>query len=291
MTDQLLYENFLNFGRQALAARNKCIGLLPEIHRRNIHQQNGFKSIYEFAAKLAGLRRRQVNLALNLDRRLVDKPALHQAFTAGQISLYKMIKIISIASTENQNELLDLSKKLSTRALETLVRDEKTTKAENHNHAHVSTQEDIFSTSSQIITDSKIGHQKTSQSQELELDLEVKSELLQLQKKGLDINRLLKEFLQTRKQKIAEEKAMIAEKQQSAKPSRYIPVTIRQLLSAEHGTQCSIHTCQKPSQNLHHTQRFALANSHDPHYIAPLCREHHQIAHAIDGKVVAHTMQ
>lgn len=293
MTDQSLYENFLNFGRQALAARNKCIGLLPEIHRRKIHQQKGFNSIYEFAAKLAGLRRRQVNLALNLERRLVDKPELHQAFTSGQISLYKMIKIISIATSENQSVLLSVTKKLSTRALETLVRDEKTTKVEDHNHTHVSMQENIFPIPG-LISDSQAMAQKASNLQmqppELQLDEEVQSELLELQRKGLDVNQLLKEFLHNRREKIATEKTMIAEEQQGGKFSRYIPVKVRRILVTEHGNKCSIPTCQKPSQHLHHTQRFSLAHSHNPHYIAPLCREHHQIAHAIDGKVAAFAM-
>lgn len=311
MTDQLLYENFLNFGRQALAARNKCIGLLPEIHRRNIHQQKGFHSIYEFAAKLAGLSHEQVNRALNLERRFADKPALHLAFTSGEIGLNKLVKVVSIATIENQNELVDLAKKLSVRALETLVRDEKITKVSLAKHVHVNTQFAIAAIESQTKVSAQAVQQgiiKSSTSTALlNLDHEVTSELLALQQKGLDINQLLKEFLQSRRDKIAAEKTELSTEQTHKaklrqefasrgigplpKPNRYIPTKIRQILTAEHGNRCSIPTCQKPSQHLHHTQRFSLAHSHDPHYIAPLCREHHQIAHAIDEKVVAHTMK
>ncbi len=327
MTDQSLYENFLNFGRQALAARNKCIGLLPEIHRRQIHQQKGYHSIYEFAAKLAGLSHKQVNRALNLDRRFSDKPALHQAFTSGEISLNKLVKVVSIATIENQHELVDLAKKLSARALETLVRDEKSVQAKSAQDVHVNTRFTSIGATSQVAAEAGHLHLPAAGDAEqmvhnehpdllvstanistsptlLNLDHEVSAELLELQRKGFDLNQLLKEFLQARRDKIAAEKAELSTEQTHKaklrqefvdrvigplpKSNRYIPIRIRKILTAEHGTKCSIHTCRKPSQHLHHTQRFALANSHDPHYIAPLCREHHQIAHAIDEKVLEH---
>lgn len=67
---------------------------------------------------------------------------------------------------------------------------------------------------------------------------------------------LLREFLRQRKLEIAREKAKLG-----ALPakSRYIPVAIRRHLQKEYGTL----------------------------YLAPLCRGHHAIAHAIDGKVRA----
>ncbi len=42
---------------------------------------------------------------------------------------------------------------------------------------------------------------------------------------------------------------------------------------------------QGQGAEIHHTQRFSLASTHDPHYLAPLCKEHHQLAHAVDLKV------
>ncbi|MBU0667540.1 hypothetical protein KJ835_00300 [Patescibacteria group bacterium] len=76
----------------------------------------------------------------------------------------------------------------------------------------------------------------------------------------------------------------VREKNNGRKPSRYIPAAIRRQLRKEHGTMCSIRTCQKQATTIHHTQRFALSQNHDPKFLAPLCREHHAIAHTIDGK-------
>ncbi|MFA5821388.1 MAG: hypothetical protein WC873_04835, partial [Candidatus Gracilibacteria bacterium] len=61
----------------------------------------------------------------------------------------------------------------------------------------------------------------------------------------------------------------------------------RKLLHAEYGTKCAISHCQKPAQTIHHTARFALSQAHDPHYLAPLCHEHHLIAHTIDRKFLS----
>ena len=69
-----------------------------------------------------------------------------------------------------------------------------------------------------------------------------------------------------------------------AKPSRYISARIRQLLTKEHGTQCSIQTCENEATQTHHEQRLALSRNHDPHYLAPLCTDHHKSAHSIDVK-------
>ena len=64
--------------------------------------------------------------------------------------------------------------------------------------------------------------------------------------------------------------------------SHYIPAKTRKILAKEHGTKCSKFGCKKPATEIHHTQRFALAHTHDPRYLAPLCKEHHQLAHLLD---------
>ncbi|MEK7547614.1 MAG: hypothetical protein AAB540_01840, partial [Patescibacteria group bacterium] len=52
----------------------------------------------------------------------------------------------------------------------------------------------------------------------------------------------------------------------------------------EHGKKCSIPNCQKPAKILHHTQRLSLSRTHNPRFLAPLCEDHHEIAHSIDIK-------
>lgn len=277
-TDQQIYDQFCHFGQLTLTARNKCIGLLPDIHKRAIYRQKGFNSIYEFAAKIAGLSQAQVSRALNLEPRLLDKPALHQAFVSGEVSLNKLVKVVSISTVENQSEIANIIKKLSVRAVETLVRDEKLAQ---ENKLLQLTKTPGPQPAKQLATPSIFESVHTTS---LKLSTEVEAELFELQQKGIDLDALLKTFLQERREKIAKEKELLAKEQQQKATSRHIPIKIRRVISQEHGTKCAVPTCKKPSKNLHHTDRFALTYSHNPHFIAPLCPEHHQIAHVIDSK-------
>ena len=139
---------------------------------------------------------------------------------------------------------------------------------------------------------------KAKQLDTLYLSPEVQQKLLELQQKGIDINDLLLEFLQKREQEIAERKEEISEQilrreeKKFAKNhdgeymtkliTRYIPVAARRILHEEYGRKCSIKNCQKDAVQIHHMQRFFASQSHDPRYLAPLCKEHHELAHSAD---------
>ncbi len=248
MNDKELLETACLYGRNALLWRQKFIGLLPEIHKRKLYEKKNCSSIFEFAAKFGGLSNDQVRLALNLEEKFESMPRLHEALVNGDVSINKLARVVSIATKENEAELLNVVSNLSNRAVETLVRDEKFT------GLHVQT---------------------------LTLNEEVKNRLIELQFKGIDINELISAALNKREEEIAEEKAMPVE----LAKSRPVPAKTKKLNKKEFGTKCSIPTCKKPSEVIHHTQTFALSQKHDPNYLAPLCKEHHEIAHSINLRV------
>jgi hypothetical protein len=258
MTDDELYNKAKFYGRNALYWRQKFIGLLPEVERRRLYERKGFGSIFEFAYKLAGLSEQQVRTALNLESRFSELPALKALLVEGKVSINKLVRVQSIATVENERELAEVVQVLSQGALETFVRDERTSievkslRAQDHARA-------------------------------LELSEEVTEKLLELQKKGLDVNELLLEFLKKREEEITQEKEAICKNLQTAKSS-YVPARIKKVVQKEHGTKCSIVTCNRPAEELHHTQTFALSKRHDPRYLAPFCKEHHVIAHSINVK-------
>jgi hypothetical protein len=72
-----------------------------------------------------------------------------------------------------------------------------------------------------------------------------------------------------------------------SKPSRYIPVGVKNVIRLENGPCCSFPGCRRPAVELHHTKRFALDPSCDPSVVKPLCRVHHMLCHggADDKKV------
>ncbi|MFH0838458.1 MAG: hypothetical protein V1880_04310 [Patescibacteria group bacterium] len=285
LSDKALYKLCKMYGENALHWRRKFTGLLPEVNRRRLYKKKGFHSIFEFAKRLCGLSEEQVRRVLNLDEKFKDKPKLHQALLSGEISANKLARVASIATPADEEFWVKKALQLPNRALETLVRD---VKSENGNG--------LFKPQSEVIS------VHVHRSEELNLAPDVLEELLELQRKGIDVNQVLREFLEERKLEIAREEEELAVETEwhavtrqsvvarpsgvaSGAPSRYIPVKIRRHLQKQYGSKCSINGCARPAQVIHHTQRFALSGRHNPKYLAPLCREHHAIAHAIDAKV------
>ncbi len=332
-----LHNTFKQFGTLAITYRQKCIGMLPEINRLRVYEKKGYGSIYEYAAKLAGISREQVQRVLQLERKFEDKPALKNMLIKGEASVSKLAKIASIATACNQQELADRVKILSRSALETLARDQRILNEQiqnNENSVPGNRTEEELCLSSGCVEDPALAvahrnlEENTINLKVIQtLSFENKQQLMLLAEKGIDINKLIEEMLETRKQAIEKQKEQIARdlyennsqnyqhsrvgqpgkdgtgcanittdhvlhneprqtnhNLQSKPTSRYIPAHIKKIVRLEHGVKCSIPHCNKPANIIHHTQRFALSQNHDPRFLAPLCREHHQLAHAVDRK-------
>ena len=276
ISDEKLYELCQSYGERARMWRQKFAGLLPEVFKRELHKKKGFGSIYEFAAKLAGMSEEQVRRVLNLEKKFETTPILKQMLLNGEVSANKLAKIASIATPENEELLANQVKLLPCRALETLARDV-------HVNTNLQEKSQNASGGDNGLFNGLNGHGRLKISQELNLSAEVEQKLLELQQKGIDVNTVLLEFLEKRELAIAQKKEKLSAE---AKPteSRHILAEVHDLLEEEHGEKCSIKTCARPATIIHHEQRFALSKIHDPKYLAPLCKEHHQIAHSIDVK-------
>jgi len=316
-SDENLFQLCKRFGKNALHWRQKFIGLLPEVNRRRLYEKKGFSSIFEFSFKLCGLSADQVNLTLNLSRRFEDKLVLKGMLENGEVSINKLARIVSIATVENQEELAEKIRILPKSALETLVRDEKF--AMNNLQNNDTNSEGLFGTenyakdfqtenrnglSKPLFEDKSLPGQtdfpaKRSVSFDsdrcvvtsvlsFKLTEDVKKELEKLNSKGIDVNEFLRKALKQRKEEIENKKEEIAKEIERndvrEQPSRYVSAEIKQILKEEHGTKCSIPNCTKPATILHHTQKFSLSHCHDPRFLAPLCEEHHVIAHSMDVK-------
>ncbi|MDP4008557.1 MAG: hypothetical protein Q8P68_05195 [Candidatus Peregrinibacteria bacterium] len=119
---------------------------------------------------------------------------------------------------------------------------------------------------------------------QLNLSENTLNQLLELQEKGLKIDELFNEFLQKRNQEIAEEKEEIAQEIAKKEISRYVPRKVKGILKKEFGTKCAVRNCGKNAEQIHHTARFELTHSHNPYFMAPFCKAHHDIAHSMDER-------
>lgn len=61
---------------------------------------------------------------------------------------------------------------------------------------------------------------------------------------------------------------------------RNIPRKIKAVILEKFKGRCGFSNCKWPAVALHHTKRFAMVKRHHPEEIVPLCKTHHELAHA-----------
>lgn len=302
ISDAELYSRCKHYGEIARKYKWKFAGLLPEIFRRKLFEKKGYGSIFEFAAKMAGMSETQVRRVLNLERKFDERGAtiLKEMLIEGRVSANKLARIAAVANAENQFFWATQVKLLPKSALETLVKDTEINYSRNESAtSNIQTINPKFSQSDfgtnglfkpKINEKSVPGHNYIERNSfyitkllALNLSSEIIDKLYELKRKGFDLNLLIGELLQKRELEIAQEKERISlVRENDSAHSRYIPITVRSTLEKEYGDKCSIETCDKPSEEIHHTRRFSLSRSHNPKFLAPLCANHHKIAHTID---------
>lgn len=243
--EQVLHQQFSEYGQNAREWTRKCILLLPEIDRRQIWRKKKFSSIYEYAAKMAGMSRYTVDEALRVLQKIADKPALLDLVR--EKGLNRVKPIATLATTENQNFWAEKIQSMGKTALETYVKDYR----------------------------SEILPRKDSLSEKVVLELrpELAKQLKEIQKRS-DFEEILEKVLHE-----------VASRETSEQPSpiqsdsRYIPKAIFEYVDNRTSGLCSYPSCKRHATSLHHTQRFALEKVHDPARLRPLCTAHERIAH------------
>ena len=242
-----LHQQFSEYGKNAREWLRKCALLLPEIEEKQVWRRKGFSSIYEYAAKLAGMSRYSVDEALRVLRRIEDKPALQELVAVRGIQAVR--PVATIATQETAEFWAKKVQEMSKHTLETYVHDFRL--------------EILPGEESQPVK-VKIA---------MELDAEIIDQLKQLKGEG-NWNDLMKKLLEG-----ASGQPVVKKPEPVASESRYIPVRIKKFVLTKTGSHCAYPGCMSPYQILHHTQRFALEQVHDPDRLVPLCKEHERIAH------------
>ena len=286
LSDHELWTRIVRYGEEARRWRQKFLGLLPEVARRELWRAHGFESVFVFAFKVGGVSKEQVERVLGIEERLRDKPVLHELLVCGEVSVNKLARVVNVATIDNQEALADQVRLLSQSAVETLVRDmkyyTKLVDGEPAADQSANTSMSLSFVRAHGLARLSLGGGSFT------LTPQATQKLQELHDKGIDVSEFILTAVTRREQEIQEAKeAMTTETEQKriAKlPSRHIPIKIKKLIKQEFGTKCAITNCNKLSREIHHTARFSLAKSHDPNLLAPLCKQHHQIAHSIDVK-------
>jgi len=95
--------------------------LLPEIARQEIWRAKGFGSIYEYAAKLAGMSKSQVDTALWVMNKIDDKPELKKVIEEKGVNIVR--PIANLATKETASFWAEKASEMSKHELETYAKD------------------------------------------------------------------------------------------------------------------------------------------------------------------------
>ncbi len=274
--EQLLHEKFVKFGANAKEWMRKCVLLLPEVNRYSIWKKKGFGSIYEYAAKLAGMSRNTVEDALRILEKIEDKPNLR--LVAEQKGLGAVRPVVSLATDENEKFWARKAASMSKNTLETYVREFKRQEEERLVRAPLDAVTETTASRARPGTDAsgqeEVQAVKTA-TVEIKMDLDKTTAEMLLKLKGSgDWNTLMQELLRLREEKLAAEEPIPV-----VNAKRYIPARIKHHVLQKTNGQCAYPGCTKPHKILHHTRRFILEPTHDSKTLVPLCTAHERLAH------------
>lgn len=248
--EQEIHQQFSEYGRNAKEWIRKCQLLLPLVAKCEIWKKKKFSSIYEYAAKLAGMGKSSVDTALWVIRRVEDKPALLKVVE--NYGVHRVKAVVSLATAETQEFWAEKSRQMSQHALETYVREsKKVLRAEKTQPGNL----DVMVT---LKSDLARRFKELRKHAAFERNFEEKFERL--------LNELEEEF--------SEEKPPAVRTH-----SRHIPAKIEKFVQARTNGLCAFPDCVKAATILHHTQRWAIEKVHDPNRLVPLCKSHERLAH------------
>jgi len=289
MTDKELYGLCREYGALAKKWKNEFVALLPEVVRRKLYRRHGFCSIYEFAAKLAGVGKTVVDEAIRLDSKFEKMPELKALMP--NVGVSKLKVIASIAKEETAKFWSEKVENMTRKALETYIRDTKFPGESSAQNTNLS----LFNEQNEV-----------SESQNLKTQNEDKSTFsMQLSEESIVKLRLLKQKLEKQQKQVLcwDEVVKLATDELLYEPevrevriikrrahaSRNIPARLRR----EQPKVCEYPGCDRPAQEIHHQSRWSITHKHEN--LMSLCKTHHEIAHQtnaiVDQKFRKYKMQ
>ena len=260
-----LHEEFVAHGANAKMWMRKCALLLPKIEQHRVWDRGEFRSIYEYAAKLAGMTREAVNNSLRILKKVEDMPEIIEVIKLKGISAVKPIE--NVVTVESANFWAGKVRIMSKHTLETYVKEMR----KSGGSQRPGTLENGEFVLEKAVLDFSGLH--TAKIVDMELAPEVFEKLAKLKGQG-SWNDLMTTMLAERERGLAENKPAAV-----AATSRPIPAKIKKHVLARTNGTCAFSGCLKPNQILHHTPRLVLEKMHDPDRIEALCKAHERLAH------------
>ncbi len=242
--DQQVHQQFSDYGRNAREWMRKCVLLLPEIERRQIWRKARCGSIFEYAAKLAGMSRATVEDGLRVMKKAEEFPALKAVVESRGVN--RVRPIVAIVTKDTEEFWAEKARQMSRHTLETYVQNYR--------------------------SESRTGPANQSVKLTMDLPLEMVEKLKAMKAAGT-WEELMGKLLNGAPA-IAQEAL-----ESVSTSSRHIPARIGRHVTERTGGLCAYPSCSREATSLHHTQRWGLEKVHDPARLHGLCDGHERLAH------------
>lgn len=320
LSDHELINLCKKYGSNARLWMRKFADLLPEVERRRLYKRRRCCSIYEFAAKYAGMNRNTVYQVLSLCARLESKPVLRSLLV--ECGWTKLRVVASVATPETDEFFAGKVRTLTKGALELFVRDWREKNEDRAARELLTTTTDSKIVSQQNLLNVKffpgektepvkrtgsatfgalnercdiqfasggtgVGDERENLTFKLDSETKFrlekfKQKLEKQRKEPLTYNQLLKAMLDQIEGDSEQGSVRSERRTETAQQanSRHIPAQINRELEERYHGRCAFPGCNKPATHRHHTKRYALHRDHDSATIVPLCKCHHDLAHA-----------
>ena len=106
----VVHERLLGLGAERAAHEHELARWLRAAERLGVHARTGHASLYEYAERILGLTRRQIEERLRVARALDELPVLEQALGAGKLCFSAVRELTRVATPETEQAWLDWSK-------------------------------------------------------------------------------------------------------------------------------------------------------------------------------------
>ena len=288
-----LHREFVTLVFDIIKMKNKLMSLFLEIYEREIYNEQGCRTIYEYGFKYARFSKEVIDKALRTLKHLQDKPCLKQAIETQGIHKVAMVATIATPETDKMlaGHVTNMSKatlfefakelrhghekceavrgkmkiELDEEMLEVFLRlKEKYAKGCSNGEAL------------KVMLGKLVGYEVTDGSSENSVPGNGISQKIS-STKTTDKSRKFAQPMDAAPTGLRPEQATLPELQPPKIPSRHILVATNQKILNKYQHKCAYPNCPNPPQQLHHRVPFAFNKSHDS--VIPLCKIHHEFAH------------
>ncbi len=267
-----LHKEFVRLGRERNRITYKLLALLPEIDRQRVWAEHGYGSVFEYAAKIAGLSSGVVRKALRLDKKLENKPHLQKVVESQGIN--KVAIVAGLATEDNEKDLAEKVENMSKGALQEYSK-------QKRGHSVVSWQIELDEEMMFMFLKLKKKFGKNLSNKDclrkiLEF-LQGENGQLQLKKSSSNKNRASGDTSGSLQKNCAGKSGFEMLRESCAGKTHIVSRAIKKSEKAKLSERCSHPGCHRPAEVIHHPERFANNPNHNN--LKPLCRIHHEFAH------------